>query len=412
MPFVLASPEETLVARGVARRLSGARDGLISAIAAHLESCRRHAESPVLVGALPFDTAAPAHLYEPQEALLTRGGGSPWASSPAIGAPMTMPGRMTAAPSRREFAEAVEAALSRIGTDGSAASAADPAGFDPLRKVVLARLLRLESPSPLNPLEILARLRVDRSVSAYHVPLPSPDTETHAGAPSNTPIRTRSEAPPSWRSLVGASPELLIRRRGLTVTSQPLAGSARRHVDARRDRAAADQLLASAKDAREHALVVEWIADRLSPYCTSLSVPRRPTLVSTSAMWHLATLIEGALRDPSISSAALAAVLHPTPAVCGVPETKARELIRELEPFDRAFFTGAVGWCAANGDGEWMVAIRCAEITRHSALLFAGAGIVAGSDPMSEVDETAAKFATMLDALGVDESELVRSGAA
>lgn len=378
-PFVLASPTDTLIARGVARRLVGERATLGEEVAAHLESRRGDDEAPVLVGALPFEADALAHLYEPRVVALTHGA-STWTMAPATSNRSTRSRRITAVPSRAQFASAVEAALRRLETgDGTA-----------LRKVVLARSLRVESDAEISPLDIIGRLRADHSVSAYNVPLP--------------------DATGGWRSLVGASPELLIRREGLAVTSQPLAGSARRHVDARLDREAADWLLASEKDQREHALVVEWMADRLSPYCRSLSVPRRPTLVSTSSMWHLGTRIHGELADREISSVALAAAVHPTPAVCGVPEADARAAIRELEPFDRGFFTGAVGWCAANGDGEWMVAIRCAEITVHSAVLFAGAGIVAGSIPQAEVEETAAKFAALLGALAVDETSLAQYG--
>lgn len=378
-PFVLASPNDTLIARGVARRLRGERATLGEEVAVHLESRRGDDEAPVLVGALPFDADAPAHLYEPRVAALTHGA-STWTMAPASSDRATGSNRITAVPSRAQFASAVEAALKRLeGHDGTS-----------LRKVVLARSLRVESDAEISPLDIIGRLRADHSVAAYNVPLP--------------------DATGGWRSLVGASPELLIRREGLTVTSQPLAGSARRHSDARLDREAADWLLASEKDQREHALVVEWVADRLAPYCRSLSVPRRPTLVSTSSMWHLGTRVHGELADREMSSVVLAAAVHPTPAVCGVPEAGARAAIRELEPFDRGFFTGAVGWCAANGDGEWMVAIRCAEITVHSAVLFAGAGIVAGSIPQAEVDETSAKFAALLGALAVDDTSLAQYG--
>jgi isochorismate synthase len=193
-----------------------------------------------------------------------------------------------------------------------------------------------------------------------------------------------------------------LRREGLTVTSMPLAGSARRGADESQDRAAAEALIKSSKDLREHAVVVEWIADHLSSHCKSLRVSSKPRLVSTRSLWHLATPIQGRLRDGSASSVELAAALHPTPAVCGMPVELARATIQELEPFDRGFFAGAVGWCAANGDGVWMMAIRCAQLSDTSAQLFAGAGIVPGSTPGSEADETFAKFGALLDALSPD----------
>ncbi len=98
-------------------------------------------------------------------------------------------------------------------------------------------------------------------------------------------------------------------------------------------------------------------------------------------MWHLSTEVKGTLLDESISALELASALHPTPAVCGTPTEKAREAIQEIEPFDREFFTGMLGWSDINGDGEWIVTIRCAEVEENSLRLYAGAGIVAESKP-------------------------------
>ncbi len=122
-------------------------------------------------------------------------------------------------------------------------------------------------------------------------------------------------------------------------------------------------------------------------------------------MWHLGTRIEGELKDPEAlawtSSAALAALLHPTPAVCGTPRAPAADAIAALEPMPRGFYAGAVGWCDAAGDGDWHVALRCARVQGREARLFAGAGIVADSVPALEGAETRAKFNAMLNALGV-----------
>lgn len=119
-------------------------------------------------------------------------------------------------------------------------------------------------------------------------------------------------------------------------------------------------------------------------------------------MWHLSTELKGELTDLSVSSLELAAALHPTPAVCGTPTNAAKEAIKQIEPFDRGFFTGMVGWCDADGDGEWVVTIRCAEAEEHALRLYAGAGIVAGSKPEEELAETSAKFRTMLLAMGMN----------
>lgn len=117
-------------------------------------------------------------------------------------------------------------------------------------------------------------------------------------------------------------------------------------------------------------------------------------------MWHLSTTVTGTLADPATSSLDLASALHPTPAVCGTPTETARAVIAESEPFDRGAYTGMVGWQDADGDGEWVVTIRCAEAEGRSLRLFAGAGVVAASSPEAETAETAAKFRTFLSAVG------------
>jgi isochorismate synthase len=116
-------------------------------------------------------------------------------------------------------------------------------------------------------------------------------------------------------------------------------------------------------------------------------------------VWHLATPFAGRLHDPSVTALDLVAALHPTPAVCGTPREEAREALSQLEPIDRGCYAGPVGWVDANGDGEWAIALRCAEITGTTARLFAGAGIVADSVPEEELDETEAKFRALLDSL-------------
>ncbi|MNC45018.1 Isochorismate synthase DhbC [compost metagenome] len=147
--------------------------------------------------------------------------------------------------------------------------------------------------------------------------------------------------------------------------------------------------------------------DALAPWCSELRAPPAPALVSTRTMWHLGTRIEGRLHRPNeVSAAELAALLHPTPAVCGAPRDRAAAMIRELEAYDRGFYAGALGWTNAGGDGAWYVALRCAEICGAEAHLYAGAGIVDGSDPVAEADETSGKFQAVLRALGVGEASL------
>lgn len=161
-------------------------------------------------------------------------------------------------------------------------------------------------------------------------------------------------------------------------------------------------MLSSAKDLHEHAVVADAVAAALRPFCRTLDVPEKPSLIKTETMWHLSSVIKGELSDPSVTALELAAALHPTPAVCGTPTDLAREAILSIEPFDRDFFTGMVGWCDDAGDGEWIVTIRCAEAEERSLRLYAGAGVVAGSKPEDELQETSAKFRTMLRAMGVN----------
>lgn len=318
----------------------------------------------LLLGALPFERTAGDCLGQP-----LAGGFSLPASDALVSG-----GRwsVSARPGPAGYAGLVGRALEAIRE-----AAATEAG---VRKVVLARQLLAEAEGGIDASALLARLADDRSVTAFLVPLGAPD-----------------------RALVGATPELLVAKQGAVVTSFPLAGSARRWSEAGADFEAGSQLEASEKNRREHRLVVEAIMDVLAPHCAALGAPEGTGLRATASMWHLGTRIEGRLKDSDMSVAALAALLHPTPAVCGTPREAARRLIAALEPEERGFYAGAVGWIDARGDGEWHVALRCGEISGSSIRLYAGAGIVAGSDPRAEADETSAKFRALLDALGIGE---------
>jgi len=244
-----------------------------------------------------------------------------------------------------------------------------------LRKVVLARTIEVDAGRELDARRLAHRLRAV-----------NPDAFTFA-------------TPTTAGTLVGASPELLVSRFGREVRSNPLAGSAARSGDPDEDRANADALLASAKDREEHAIVVEAIAEVLRPFCRELTWDPVPTLLETPNVWHLSTRFRGLLREPPPGVLELVRVLHPTPAVAGEPRDAALGVIEELEPFDRGSYAGPVGWMDATGDGEWAIALRCAELRGDRATLYAGAGIVAGSIPDAEVDETERKFRAFLDAL-------------
>jgi menaquinone-specific isochorismate synthase len=201
--------------------------------------------------------------------------------------------------------------------------------------------------------------------------------------------------------LIGATPELLIRRDGGQVSALVLAGTAPRGADPAADEELGRWLLASAKDSEEHAYAVESIREALGPLCDTLDIEPRPALLKLPNLQHLGTWVHGTLAaaGPPRSALALAAAVHPTAAVCGTPTGAAFELIRELEHMDRERYAGAVGWVDADGNGEWGIALRSAQLSGRTAHLFAGCGIVAGSDPAAELAEAEVKFRPMRGAL-------------
>lgn len=373
--FLLAGNGELLMGRGMAAVLPASPGSLAERITSLLKDNREGV--PLLVGALPFDKGRPGWLFQParlERLPLAEGLRALQQSTTAV---LPEHWELSSIPSRNEYVTMVERALSEMTPSGSP---------DALRKVVLSRTLRLQANRNIDPVALFLRLANDPLANAFAVTVAQ-------GNPVHRPTFT------------GATPELLIEKRGELVTSFPLAGSAPRSADPVLDQANANALERSEKDQLEHAAVVEWVADHLSPWCRRLRVPARPSLVNTASMWHLGTRIEGVLYHSDTAVVDLAAALHPTPAIAGVPHQRALELIAELEGFDRGYFTGAVGWCDARGDGRWLVAIRCAFLDGPAARLFAGAGIVAGSDPRREAAETGAKFRAMLDALGVTDAE-------
>jgi menaquinone-specific isochorismate synthase len=203
--------------------------------------------------------------------------------------------------------------------------------------------------------------------------------------------------------LVGASPERLLRRDGTTVTSRVLAGTARRGEDTAEDTAIGMSLLASEKDRREHELALRSAVDALAPVCSELRSPTEPSLVRLDNVQHLGSDLSGTLAEqedgpPHVLE--LVGRLHPTAAVGGAPRGPALAAIRELEGMSRGRYAGPVGWCTPDGDGEFAIALRCAEVRGDRARLFAGAGIVKGSLPEAELTETWLKLRAMTGVLG------------
>ncbi|AKF27300.1 isochorismate synthase [[Brevibacterium] flavum] len=326
----------------------------------------------MVVGALPFERDKPAALTVPEHIIREDGPLEPHAYY-RFGPGSVLHASVAGIdPSPIEHLRRVNAAISTINNTV-------------LNKVVLARAVDISFEPPVDPLLVAARL-IDNSHNkdgfiADLTPA-GPDFDGHM--------------------LVGSSPEVLIKRQGSTITAYPLAGSAPRLADPVRDEAQGQNLLASAKNLKEHSYVVNHLRTILEPLCSQFDAPTVPELTKTNEMWHLATPIVGTLKYPHITALELAIRTHPTPAICGTPTDAAEALIIEAES-PRNFYAGAVGWCDSTGDGEYMVAIRCAEVSEDGtwARAWAGGGIVAESDAQEEFDETTAKLQTIMRSLGL-----------
>lgn len=315
---------------------------------------------PLAVGALGFDGGG--ELVIPARIVGRTADGLAWVTEVGPGdesapgwSPETL-GPAADTPDRAGWRAAVEEALARIAAGR-------------LEKVVLARQVVVDLPRPTALAALVDRLRREQ-----------PACFTCAAG-----------------SYVGASPELLARRRGRLVVSRPMAGTVAQGGDRGDDARLVAAMAASTKEQAEHRLVVDAVRAGLAALCDDVTAGARPEVVRLSTVAHLATTVRGRLKDPSTSALAVAARLHPTPAVGGVPRAAALAAIAELEGFDRGVYAGPVGWVDARGDGDWAVGLRGATLdpTGGRARLVAGAGIVAGSDPDAEWEETEAKLASM-----------------
>jgi len=330
-----------------------------------LDAKRQGIAHPVLVGAIPFDASQPSSLFIPESSQYFDGK----AYLQQMGAPKSeLPDvmRRTALPEQDAFMQMVAQAVAATTTKQ-------------LDKVVLSRLMEFVTTEKIDIANLMTRLMTQNPGSYnFHVALPE------------------------GGSLLGASPELLMRKHDSRYYTHPLAGSARRESDEQKDRQAGQQLMASTKDRYEHKLVTDAMRDVLQPRSAYLALPATPELLTTSTLWHLGTAIEGEVSQKADTALSLACLLHPTPALSGFPHTTAQKLIAELEPFNRGLFGGIVGWCDEHGNGEWVVTIRCGKVNGNRVRLFAGAGIVPASSPESEWRETGVKLNTMLRAFGLN----------
>ena len=244
-----------------------------------------------------------------------------------------------------------------------------------LEKLVLARRVQIEAARPFDPGAVLPRLR--------------------ARYGAGTLFALANGA----RCFLGATPEQLISVHGRAVIAAALAGSTPRGCTPDDDRARGLALRADPKERREHAIVTQALVDVLRPLCASLDLPDEPELLQLPDVQHLHTPVQGVLAQPA-GVLELVERLHPTPAVGGSPRAAVWPLVRRYEPFDRGWFAGPLGWVDGRGDGDFVVAIRSALLDGRRASLFAGCGIVAGSDPAREYDESELKLHAMRWALG------------
>jgi salicylate biosynthesis isochorismate synthase/menaquinone-specific isochorismate synthase len=240
-----------------------------------------------------------------------------------------------------------------------------------LEKVVLAREVTVEAGSAHDPAAVFGALR-ELFPSCFCFCVGSPEA-----------------------AFLAASPELLVRRRGAGVATVALAGSTRRSADPAIDDHLAEQLMQSDKNRNEHRIVSQRIARKLNSRSVWVEATDEPEVIKVANIQHLATPVHAQLADP-VSAVDLAALLHPTPAVGGEPDAKAQTLIAELEEMDRGWYAAPVGWMDAAEDGEFCVALRSALLRDRTAHLYAGAGIVADSDPATELAETELKLEALL----------------
>jgi isochorismate synthase len=328
----------------------------------------------VAFGALPFVPGGPARLVVPEVIAGRAEDGTRWLTTvapsdrpappdPALTGPRAewrqpQTYTLTGAHSPEWWCDLVQQATKAVADDG-------------FEKVVLARQVDVTTDQPIDRLAVLERLR--------------------AGYPGCHIV--------GIGSFVAASPELLVAVAGDIVRAHPMAGTAPRGGDPAADQRLAASLLASSTYRHEHQVTIDVVHDTLLNWCSYVDYEAEPSVVAVANLQHLATLVEGRLSQPTPSVLDLVAALHPTPAVAGRPRRVAVDWIARHEGIDRRRYAGAAGWVDSAGNGAWAVSVRCAEIEGPTARVWAGNGIVADSDPVTELAETRIKFQAMLSAL-------------
>jgi isochorismate synthase len=327
---------------------------------------------PVAFGALPFAPGAASVLVVPEVVVGRAEDGTRWVTEIGPdpgGAFPDLVGPRHEGPDPLRYT--VEAALPPAAWCDLVERATKVMAGGAFTKVVLARQVDVTADRPLDRQAVLERLRA--AYPGCHI----------LGVDG----------------FVCASPELLVSVGGDVVRSHPMAGTAPRGGDPATDQRLALSLLGSTKDRQEHQITIDMVHDTLLGWCSYVDYEAEPSVVAVANVQHLATLVEGRLSRPTPSVLELVAALHPTPAVAGWPRDDAVAWIAEHEGIDRARYAGTAGWVDAAGNGTWAVSVRSAEIDGHRARVFAGNGIVADSDPPTELAETRAKLQALLSAV-------------
>ncbi len=327
--------------------------------AAFKSLANRSGSSPILVGAIPFDTQQPSSLfvYGDHEKHKHAAGESHPASQSATPVDIEKVVRVV---DEASFQKTVKAALESIASGE-------------LEKVVLSQAQSLRFKCEPDTNLLLQHLR-GYNPNAYVFSVPTDSDSV----------------------FLGASPELLLSKLDRKVISNPLAGSIPRSPDNEINHAKSSALRNSIKDNYEHRFVVDNIAQKIAHHCVELAISEYPHVLTTNTMLHLSSMVRGYLRSEAPDALNIALDLHPTPAICGTPTEAAKDFILQHEGYDRGFYAGLVGWMDADGNGDWAVSIRCGLLTKRQLNVFAGAGVVAGSDPQTEWVETESKLKTLM----------------
>jgi menaquinone-specific isochorismate synthase len=324
----------------------------------------------VAFGSFAFDGLAASSVLVVPDVVVGHRDGTWWVTTVGGACPELAPQDPPVAPQEVSFADGSRTSTEWMAVVAEAVGRIEAGAVD---KVVLARDVEARSATPVD-----VRWPLQRLAATY---------------------------PGCWTvavdGLLGAPPEMLVRLRDGVATSRVLAGTLRRTGDANQDLRQSESLARSIKDIEEHGYGVRSVADALALHCTSVDVPPAPFVLELHNVMHLASDVTGTVTDGA-TSLELISSLHPSAAVCGTPTQVALDLIREVEGLARGRYAGPVGWMDATGDGEWGIALRCGEVDPvdpRRVRLFAGCGIVAGSEPVRELAESNAKLVPMRDAL-------------